>query len=143
MKLFVTLTKKSLAMIFAVTIMLIIIIGQVFSADSGRIDGSTNAIRVTYLKSLGLEVDDSDVTSKNIVIPENFGEVYNEYNSLQKKSGFDLADYKGEEAVVYTYSLDSPENCQVHLIIYDDAVIGGDIASVKLDGEMLPLNYMK
>ena len=143
MKFFITLTKKSLILIFAVTVMLIVIIGQVFSADSNDINGSTNAIRVTYLESLGLEIDDADVTSKNILIPEEFDAVYEEYNSVQKKAGFNLADYKGKNATVYTYELKSMKEHQVHLIVCEGSIIGGDIASIKLDGEMLPLNFMK
>ena len=143
MKFFITLTKKSLAIILAVTVMLIIMVGQAFSAQSNEIDGSTNALRVAYLKSLGLGINDSSVTSKKITIPEHFDEVYKQYNAIQKKAGFDLSKYKGESADVYTYALDAPDNYQVHLIVCEDIVIGGDVAAVELNGEMLPLNFIK
>lgn len=143
MKFYITLSRKTLSLIFAVVIMSAIILGQFFSAHSTQIDGSTNEIRVMYIKSLGLEVDDADVTSKEIIIPKDFDDVYKEYNLIQKKSGFNLYDYKGEKATVYTYKLDSPKDYEAHLIVCGENIIGGDIASLKLDGEMLPLNYMK
>jgi len=136
MKLYVTLSKKNLAVIAAAIVIMLIVAGQFFSAESGRIDGSTNAVRVGYLKSHGFSVDDSGVTAKEIVIPESFNAVYNEYNSLQKKAGFDLSRYKGERATVYTYPVSGDETRQIHLIIYKGQVIGGDIASVKLDGSI-------
>lgn len=139
MRLFVTLSKRSLAVILAAVIVTFIIIGQVFSADSGKIEGSTNALRMTYIKSLGLDADDSAATSKEIVIPQDFSEVYKEYNLLQKKSGFDLSHYKGEKATVYTYPSTTDKETEIHLIVHNGCIIGGDIASVSLNGEMKSL----
>lgn len=118
---------------------MLVIIGQVFSADSGKIDGSTNAIRMAYLKGIGLEADDSDVTCKDIVIPESFNDVYTEYNRLQKEAGFDLSNYKGQSATVYTYSSAADKTKQIHLLVHDGCIIGGDIATVTVNGEMKPL----
>jgi len=137
LKLFVILSKKTLAIILAVLIILLILIGQLVSADFEKIDGSTNAKRVAYLKSLNLEVDDSNTTSKAIIIPESFSDVYEEYNTLQKKAGFDLSRYKGKTATVYTYSLSS--GYDVHVIVCNNVIIGGDIASLSLYGDMKPL----
>ena len=43
--------------------------------------------QVSYLKGLGLNVDDSNTTHKQIIIPEKFNDVYTAYNALQKKAG--------------------------------------------------------
>lgn len=138
MKFFITLSKKSLAIILAAVIIAFILTAQIFSAKVQRIDGSTNEIRVQYLKSLKLDVDDSAVTSKEITVPQEFGKVYENYNTLQKKAGFDLTKYKGKAATVYTYALSGSEK-QIHLIVCGGEIIGGDIADVKIDGEMKPL----
>ena len=69
----------------------------------------------------------------------NFGDVYTEYNKLQKKAGFDLYKNRGKNATVFTYVLLYKEDTELHLIICDGEIIGGDIASVKLNGEMKPL----
>ena len=143
MKVFITLTKKKLCLIFAVTVIAIIITGQAMSLDLNKIDGSTNALRAAYIKSLDLSVDDSDVTFKKTLIPESFNDIYKKYNSIQRQAGFDLSQYKGKSVEVYTYSLFSPADYKVHLIVCDNVIIGGDVASVKLEGEMLPLNFMK
>ncbi len=138
MKFFITLKRRHLAVILAVLIIGLLIFGQFFSAKASGIDGSTNAKRVEYIKSIGIEPDDTDVSSKEIVIPQSFSEVYKEYNRLQKKAGFDLSRYKGENAAVYTYGI-SGDDRQVHIIVCKDKIIGGDIADINLNGEMLPL----
>ena len=141
MKFFIIFSKRTLAVILAVMIVLTLLIGQIVSADLNRIDGSTNAKRVSYLKGLGLNVDDSNTTHKQIIIPEKFNDVYTAYNALQKKAGFDLSDYKGKTATVYTYSLDSEHD--VHIIVNNNCIIGGDVAALSIDGEMRPLMQNK
>lgn len=141
MKLFLILSKRNLALILALCVISLLVISQVFSAKAMRINGSTNEIRTDYLKSIGIDADDSNVFSKDIIIPANFDEVYSEYNSLQKKAGFDLSPYKGKSATVYTYKLSGVDETEIHLIVCEGNIIGGDIASVKLDGEMKPLKY--
>ncbi len=139
MKLFITLSKSQLAAVLAALLIGLIIFGQLSNAESGRIDGSTNAMRMQYLKSLKLDPDDSAVGSKDIIIPSEFDSVYSKYNVLQKQAGFDLTRYKGEEATVYTYPFSADSEWQIHLIVCKGEVIGGDVSSVRLDGEMKPL----
>ena len=139
MKLFITLSKKSLCIILASLIIALILIGQLFTIKAGGIDGSTNALRVEYLSGLGYRVEETAVSAKEIVIPENFSDVYSEYNRLQQGAGFDLSRYKGEKACVYTYRLSDSEDTVINLIVSDNNIIGGDISSVRIDGEMRAL----
>ena len=136
MKLFITLSKKSLCIILASLIIALILIGQLFTIKAGGIDGSTNALRVEYLSGLGYRVEETAVFAKEIVIPENFSDVYSEYNRLQQGAGFDLSRYKGEKACVYTYRLSDSEDTVINLIVSDNNIIGGDVSSVRIDGEM-------
>ncbi len=136
MKLFITLSKKSLCIILASLIISLIIIGQLFTIKAGGIDGSTNALRVEYLSGLGYRVDETAISVKEIVIPEIFSDVYSEYNRLQQTAGFDLSRYKGESACVYTYRLSDSEDTVINLIVSDNNIIGGDVSSVRIDGEM-------
>lgn len=142
MKFFIVLTKRRLAVISAFLIMTVVITGQIFSADSGRIDGSTDTARVSYLKSLKIETDPDAVVCKEIVIPDTFNDVYKKYNDLQLQAGFDLSEYKGRQATVYTYSLGFSSERVVNLIVCDGFIIGGDVSSVKLDGEMRALTQI-
>ena len=139
MKLYFTLTKKNLAVILAMGIIALIVMGQFLSVHSGGIDGSTNAKRVYFLQGLGLEINETATEIKDIVIPKNFSAVYEKYNNLQKQAGFDLEKYRGKSAKVYSYSLQDDNEQQIHLIICEDKIIGGDIAHLKIDGNMTGL----
>lgn len=137
MKLFVTLSRKNLFIILLITVIILLILIQTSNSRINRIDGSTNARRVDFLESVGVSAEDSAVESKNIIIPEKFSAVYEQYNALQLEAGFDLSRYKGEEAVLYTYPITG--DTEAHIIVYEGMIIGGDIASVRLGGSMKPL----
>ena len=139
MKLYFVFTRKNLAVILAVIIAVFILIGQFSSVKSAEIDASTNAKRVLFLQGLGYEVDETATEIKDIVIPENFSAVYEKYNNLQKQAGFDLKNYRGKNAKVYSYSLQNDAEKQIHLIVCEDRLIGGDVASLKLNGNMTGL----
>lgn len=139
MKLFITLSKRTLCIILAALIIALILIGKFFTIKADGIDGSTNAIRTEYIESLGYNIDETALSAKDIVIPEKFSEVYEKYNTLQRKAGFDLSVFKGREACVYTYSAKDSEDTVINLIIIDGCIVGGDVSSVRLDGEMQPL----
>ena len=78
-------------------------------------------------------------TVKEIVIPEEFSDVYMKYNGLQRSAGYDLMPYRGRKATVYTYRVTDAEDTVINLIVSDGKIIGGDISSVRIDGEMKPL----
>ena len=80
-------------------------------------------------------------TEKSVVIPRNFSEVYNKYNVLQREAGFDLLGYRGKQVMIYTYIIDQ-ENV-VNLMVYKNKLIGGDIASLKIDGGMSALKEIE
>lgn len=137
MRLFVTLTKRKLlaAGLFAAIILFVLL--SVRSAAISLPDGSTNSLRMEFIESLGLSADDSAVTTKTVIIPKEFSKVYTEYNDLQLKGGFDLSDYKGKEATLYSYPLS--EDRIVHLLVHKGRIIGGDVADTRIDGEIKPL----
>lgn len=139
MKFYLLLSKRNLTVFAALVIIAFLIVGKIHSARLSALDGSTNAKRINFISRLGYEVDENSVKSKDITIPMNFGDVYTEYNKLQKKAGFDLYKNRGKNATVFTYVLLYKEDTELHLIICDGEIIGGDIASVKLNGEMRPL----
>ena len=139
MKLFITFSKKSLAAVLLSLIAALAVLSRVTALSGGGINGSTNAERVDYINSLGCNVEETAISSKETVIPQSFGKVYEKYNSLQKKAGFDLEPFRGKTATVYSYRFeDSPERV-VNLIVVNGDIVGGDISSTALDGFMLPL----
>ena len=50
-----------------------------------------------------------------------------------------MSRYKGDPACVYTYRLSDSEETVINLIVSDNIIIGGDISSVRIDGEMKAL----
>ena len=114
---------------------------ETFSAEGGSPE--ENSGRIAYLESLGWEVSGQPLESEEVLIPEQFSAVYEQYNALQLEAGFDLSDYKGKRAMRYCYEvLNYPtgENgVRANLLIYKNKVIGGDIGTTALDGFMTGL----
>ncbi|MBQ3692540.1 MAG: DUF4830 domain-containing protein [Clostridia bacterium] len=100
--------------------------------------GDTAAQRIHFLTQLGYTVNSSSEESENIKIPEEFGDVYNRYNELQKQSGTNLLNYRGADCVRYTYTEEGSDR-RFNLIVYEGRIIGGDVCTVALDGEMSAL----
>lgn len=93
---------------------------------------------------LGWEIDPGSEKLEQIKIPDEFNDVYKNYNKLQKKTGFDLSRYRGKTVSKYTYIiLNPPENSKdkfyLNLLIYENSLIGGDTMTPSLYGFMLPL----
>ena len=98
----------------------------------------TNEDRVELIDSLGYTVLPESVEDKQIIIPNKFNDVYTEYNKLQQKGGFDLKNFSGLTANVYKYKVDG-KDLYINIILCDGVLIGGDVSSSELNGEMLPL----
>ena len=143
MRLYLTLTKKRLAVIIASLLLIIGIGGRFASASVITQDASTNAKRVDFAASVGCKVEETAIAEKQIRIPDEFSDVYKNYNELQRQAGYDLSAYKGCDATLYTYKVIQGgivgEETFVNLIVYRGRIIGGDISSAAIDGSMLPL----
>ncbi len=89
---------------------------------------------------MGWEVSDEYDECKAVTIPKEFNEVYEKYNKLQKQQGFDLEDYKGKTAEVYTYAVknygNKKQEVRANLIVCEGQLVGGDVCSAELDGFM-------
>lgn len=100
----------------------------------------TNEDRVNLISTFGYDVLSDAVDTKQITIPETFSDVYKEYNKLQQQAGFNLENYSGYSVDIYKYKvIGTTEEQFVNIIICDGVLIGGDVSSALLDGEMLPL----
>lgn len=96
---------------------------------------TTNADRIAFLKSYGWEVSETPVLESAVTVPEEFDEIYEEYNDLQKKEGLDLSKYKGKIVENYVYRVDNAEeDAFANLLIYKGRVVGGDVSSASPDG---------
>lgn len=109
------------------------------SGSDERPDGSTAEKRLEYIRSFGWEVGIAPTSIKEIRIPANFDDAYEQYNALQREQGFDLRKYRACYAYKYTYDIlnfdePSPVPICANLIIYDGRIIGADISSSEATG---------
>lgn len=106
-----------------------------YSLAAGDAEG-----RVAFLEQFGWVVDEEPVEVEEVVIPTEFNEVYENYNTLQLEQGLDLKKYAGKTCKRWVYQvLNYPRDGQqvlATLLIYDGNVIAGDISSANLDGFM-------
>ena len=144
MKFYVTLKRSSLLAVLLLLVASLLILCEATSSSMYAKSGASNADRIKFLSEIGCTVGEECLQEKNTVIPDRFSDVYENYNSLQKESGFNLEPYKGCKAVIYKYAVIKygkiGQNTAVaNLIVSDGKIIGGDISSVKLSGFMYPL----
>lgn len=75
-----------------------------------------------------------------ITIADRFDSNMELYNEIQLSQGFDLRDFKGCEAVRYTYKLlnypNYPDGVHLSFIVYNGDIIAGDIQSTTDSGFM-------
>jgi len=105
--------------------------------DKEIINVRNEKTRIEYLKQYGWEVKLPAVCEDKVLIPREFSSVFEKYNELQKKQGFDLSEYCGLEVETYTYEItnyNSSETVLAQLYIYKGTVIAADIHSTALDG---------
>ena len=99
--------------------------------------------RMEYLRQLGWETDGESEQRQEILLPREFDAVLTRYNELQKQQGFDLSDYAGLNATLYSYRVTNWPEQQLTVIaelyVAKGRVIGGDVHSTALDGFMIGL----
>ncbi len=144
--------KKSIYIALAVIvlsvffIMLLRCIGFVQSTQTSQrisLSAKSEQERLSFISHYGWAVDEEPVEVREVVIPEIFDDVYNNYNEIQIQQGFDLGKYAGQRVKRWTYIVrnypgTTPEDdyIRLNLLISDGVIIGGDVCSVKLDGFM-------
>lgn len=112
---------------------------QVISVGKNITDSSK---LLTFISSFGWEVDEEPDEVREVIIPAEFDDVYNNYNAIQLKQGYDLQKYAGERVKRWTYTIKNypeyvdQECIKINVLVYKGEVIGGDVCSVRLDGFM-------
>lgn len=112
----------------------------VFAKDSDSEEG------VKTLQNYGWVVDENPVDEANVIIPNPFDLVYENYNQIQIEAGLDLTPYMGMSGKRYTYSVknypeDVGEEVFANVICINGEVVAGDIMTVSLQGFMHSLKY--
>ncbi len=98
---------------------------------------------LSFISNYGWQVDNVPVEVRDVIIPEIFDEVYQNYNEIQIEQGFNLEKYAGQRVKRWTYiirnypeTLPTDDFIRINILVSDGVVIGGDVCSVKLDGFM-------
>ena len=137
------LTKNKVFRLAAVLLVaLLVVIGILCNFKAKQISGQDALSREAYLNSLGYSLEKGSEEKTLITIPEDFSKTYAEYNKKQISSGFNLSDYKGCDATVYTYLLsnfETRDGVWANLIVIDGKIVGGDISTTENGGFILPL----
>ncbi len=142
MKLYcISIKSRGAVSVFLALLTLLLVTLEVININSSATNSVlTNEDRVSAISMYGYDVSPDVVEVKEIVIPEKFNDVYENYNEIQIKGGFNLKNYSGEKVTLYKYQLRDSANAEfVNLIICDGVIIGGDVSSARIDGDMKPL----
>ncbi len=144
--------KQLLSMLLCVVMLIAILIVIVAWPEGGAaqtfqpVAAKDDTERIAFLRNMGYEVTPQYVEVKEVLIPDEFDDVFAGYNDLQLSAGMDLEPYHGKRVKCWTYEIlnyPGEETVLAHLYVYKDKVVGGDIASTALDGFMHGLTKLQ
>ena len=131
---FFVLGKRQIVLIL---LLIAVISAAVFTSFMQKDENTDICLR--YLESIGYSSEESPYEVAEVTIPEGFGTVYENYNALQKKAGFDLTPYRGMTLLRYSFRLYDKNYTIANFLISDGKICGGDILNPSIGGNMLPL----
>ena len=139
------LSFKNIALAFAILAAAIFLVKSAVSYVSAALGEVTQEEAAQFLQDCGWKINTDSAVSEEIVIPTEFSEVYERYNNLQKKQGYDLSAYKGETVTQYTFEVlnfteydgTACDNAEAHLLVWKGEIIGGDVCSLSVSGRMI------
>ena len=129
-----------LAAAAALVLALILLLGGGSTAETAAPAPSANDGRVKFLKDFGWDVTTSPTESGRVRIPEEAGEVFDRYNTLQKGQGYDLSKYAGKTVMRYVYKVNNytgaTEPVYATVLVYKNQIIGGDVTDTSAKGHI-------
>ncbi len=102
---------------------------------------TSTAERVQLLEELGHRVDGATEQVEEIRIPDEPDAILTAYDEMQP-SGMGLQAYGGKRVKCYTYTVTDAnrnETVWVHLYVYRDRVVAGDVTAADPKGVQQPL----
>ena len=136
---------KNVALAFVALGLVIFLVKSTVSYVSAALGSVTQQDAAAFLQDCGWKINTDAVSCEEIVIPTEFSDVYERYNNLQKKQGYDLSAYRGETVTKYTFQVlnfteydGAPcDNAEAHLLVCGGEIIGGDVCSLSISGRMV------
>ena len=150
-------SKKKFFIVLAVILLVvtsIIVVNKVHNSQptatsdgkSYVLSAGTNEERVAFLQQFGWKVNPEPIEIKDVAIPQEFSDVYVQYNNVQKEQGLDLEPYAGKTCKQWVYCVTNyPQvtDIRASLLVFDNKVVGGDLSTAELDGFMTGFNGEK
>ena len=106
-------------------------------------DAADASERLGFIAQFVWQVNEEPDTVTEVLIPEDFDEVYESYNNLQLSQGLDLRAYQGKRVKRWSYAVtnypdteNSADTIRIDLLISGGKVVGGDVCSLAEDGFM-------
>lgn len=105
---------------------------------------STADERIAFFSQFGYEISEDPLEVKEIIVPAEFDETYEEYNAIQISQGLDLSKYKGKRVKMWSYAIKNYPGYETadgtirgNILVYDGVVVGGDVSNIELNGFMV------
>lgn len=99
--------------------------------ESAYTSASSVSERMEYFALHGWEVE--EICCKNITIPDDFSDIYEEYAQIQDSQGMPLREYAGKNAELYIYQVKNynPDNKKLlaELLVCDGTAVASMVYS--------------
>ena len=120
----VRLTLKRMVVITAAIIVVLLIVDVVRVTVYPQSERYvTHSARAEYLKARGLDIDETPVSSTELVIDEQGKSGWSDYAKSLKSKGFDITDYFGQRVTVVSYRLKGKTNQGVRVLLCDNRIV--------------------
>ena len=99
----------------------------------------------SFVTSYGWQTDGAPPSAEKLTLPQYPGDVFDEYNRIQKEAGLDLTPYYGREVTKYSFVITNHPEAQgrevfANILVCDGKVIAADIMVTSIDGFMHAIN---
>ena len=127
---------------FVLPAVLIFLLAAIFScAEAADALPDANAeAAVAFLAEYGWMVDPASCETAQVLIPSEFGAVYESYNALQRSQGFDLEPLRGSRTERYSFivtnypGFEESGTVRANVLFCGNEIVAADLCSVELDG---------
>ena len=121
--------------------MLLLLLAAIFggAAAVDTVPDARVKTAVEFLAANGWTVDPVLCDTAEVVIPEQFGTVYENYNALQLAQGFDLTPCRGAVLTRFTFPVsDPPDDVEgpvlANVFFEGGTIVAADLCAVGLNG---------
>lgn len=128
-----------LVLAVVVIVLAIVLPGGDTTTAARKIDWEVSSAeeRVRLAHELGYELDAASECVEEIRVPDDPDATLIAYDAMQEKMGLSLLEYSGKRVKRYTYTVNNKadgKTAWVHLYVYKDRVVAGDVTTGGPDG---------